>query len=417
MYNKRYLKPHVTIATVGDLGSGKTTLTAAISSVLAGRNDSDEAEPYECICQPPEERFAGAKMATVRVEYESRYRCYTHIDCALHTDYVKNILSGNIKLQGAILVVSAATGIGPEAKEQIQLLCKANVRHFFVYVNGDESLLNNKEQLNRIDTEIRTFLSTCEFMSARCSTAIDPSQPVSKDYNTALEGTIFMEGSALGALNDCDSKWADDIAYLMDIIDELIPKPVEAVYENLVMPIDDYLRGTKYGNGVIGYVESGKIQVDHQVEVFEMNRCECGVITHIEVSGKSVAEGLPGERVCVFLKDIQSDFYRNGLILGTPGCFCMGMCFTAQIYVLTKEEGGRRTPFYTNYRPRFLFRNLDVTGCVTLLEDGAMAEPGDNLVVKVELLFKTFIQEGQYFTMLEGANTIGFGFIMRCDSE
>ena len=379
-------KPHVNIGTIGHVDHGKTTLTAAITKTLHERLGTGEAVAFENIDKAPEERERGITISTAHVEYESKKRHYAHVDCPGHADYVKNMITGAAQMDGAILVVAATDGVMAQTKEHILLSRQVGVPYIVVFMNKCD-MVDDEELLELVEMEITEVLEEYEFNDC----------PI-------------VKGSALKALEDPNSEWGDKILELFDIIDEYIPDPQRETDKPFLMPVEDVFTITGRGTVATGRVERGVLHLNDEVEIVgvkEENRKT--VVTGIEMFRKLLDEAQAGDNIGALLRGVQRTDIVRGQVLCKPGTVTCHKKFTAQVYVLTKEEGGRHTPFFGNYRPQFYFRTTDVTGVVNLPDGVEMCMPGDNIEMTIELIHPIAMEQGLTFAIREGGRTVGSG--------
>jgi elongation factor Tu len=382
-------KPHVNVGTIGHVDHGKTTLTAAITSVLAHKGLAEFVD-YSNIDKAPEERERGITIATAHVEYESEKRHYAHVDCPGHADYVKNMITGAAQMDGAILVVSAADGPMPQTREHILLARQVGVPYIVVFMNKVD-MVDDEELLELVELEIRDLLSTYEF----------PGDEVP-----------IIKGSALKALeNPTDEKWAGAILELVKALDEYVPEPQRDIEKPFLMPIEDVFSISGRGTVVTGRVEKGKIKVGEEVEIVGIRDTVKTVVTGVEMFRKILDEGVAGDNIGVLLRGVKKDEVERGQVLAKPGSITPHRRFKCEAYILTKEEGGRHTPFFSGYRPQFYFRTTDVTGVVTLPEGVEMVMPGDNISCEVSLIQPIAMDQGLRFAIREGGRTVGAGVV------
>ena len=386
-------KPHVNIGTIGHVDHGKTTLTAAITRCLQHAGGA-EFVPFDKIDKAPEERARGITIATAHVEYQTENRHYAHVDCPGHADYVKNMITGAAQMDGAILVVSAADGPMPQTREHILLARQVGVPHIVVFLNKAD-MVDDPELLELVELEVRELLSEYEFPG---------------------DDTPVVTGSALKALEcgcggrDCEA--CAPIWELMDAVDEYVPTPERDVDKPFLMPIEDVFSITGRGTVVTGRVERGRVKLQDEVEIVGMrDEIRKTVVTGVEMFRKILEEGLAGDNIGVLLRGIDKDEVERGQVLAKPGSIKPHTKFKAEVYVLTKEEGGRHTPFFNGYRPQFYFRTTDVTGTITLPEGVEMVMPGDNISMEIELITPIAIEEGLRFAIREGGRTVGAGVV------
>ena len=378
-------KPHVNIGTIGHVDHGKTTLTAAITKVLNLEGDADFVD-YANIDKAPEERERGITINTAHVEYETEKRHYAHVDCPGHADYVKNMITGAAQMDGAILVVAATDGVMAQTKEHILLSRQVGVPYIVVFMNKCD-MVDDPELLELVEMEITEQLEEYDFT-----------------------GCPIIRGSALKALEDPMGEWGDKIMELMDTVDEYIPDPVRATDQPFLMPIEDIFTITGRGTVATGRVERGVLHVNEEVEIVGIKEeTKKTVVTGIEMFRKLLDEAQAGDNIGALLRGIQRTEIERGQVLAKPGTVTCHKKFTAQVYVLTKDEGGRHTPFFNNYRPQFYFRTTDVTGVCNLPEGTEMCMPGDNVEITVELIHPIAMEQGLGFAIREGGRTVGSG--------
>ena len=381
-------KPHCNIGTIGHVDHGKTTLTAAITKTLNTRLGTGEAVAFENIDKAPEERERGITISTAHVEYETEQRHYAHVDCPGHADYVKNMITGAAQMDGAILVVAATDGVMAQTKEHILLSRQVGVPYIVVFMNKCD-MVDDEELLELVDMEIRELLSEYEFPG---------------------DDTPIIQGSALKALEDPSSEWGDKILELMKAVDEWIPDPQRDTDKPFIMPVEDVFSITGRGTVATGRVEAGTLHVGEEVEIVGIKEeTKKTVVTGIEMFRKLLDEGQAGDNIGVLLRGIQRTEIERGQVLAKPGSIKCHTKFTAQVYVLTKDEGGRHTPFFNNYRPQFYFRTTDVTGVCNLPENVEMCMPGDNVEMTIELIHPIAMDQGLTFAIREGGRTVGSG--------
>ena len=384
-------KPHVNIGTIGHVDHGKTTLTAAITTVLARRLPSAVNTPkdYASIDAAPEERERGITINTAHVEYETANRHYAHVDCPGHADYVKNMITGAAQMDGAILVVSAADGPMPQTREHILLARQVGVPAIVVFLNKAD-MVDDEELIELVEMEVRELLSSYEF----------PGDEVP-----------IIVGSALKALEG-DAQYVAKIDELMDAVDSYIPTPVRDTDKPFLMPVEDVFTITGRGTVATGRVERGQVNVGDTVEVVGLKeKAEQYVVTGLEMFRKTLDSAVAGDNVGALLRGVDRKDIERGQVLAKPGSIKPHTKFKAEVYVLTKEEGGRHTPFFSNYRPQFYFRTTDVTGVVNLPEGVEMCMPGDNVTMNIELITPIAIEEGLRFAIREGGHTVGAGVV------
>ena len=388
MAKEKYVrsKPHCKIGTIGPVDHGKTTLTAAITKVLAARVSGNEATDFENIDKAPEERERGITISTAHVEYETEKRHYAHVDCPGHADYVKNMITGAAQMDGAILVVAATDGVMAQTKEHILLSRQVGVPYIVVFLNKCD-MVDDEELIELVEMEVTEQLEEYDFTDC----------PI-------------IKGSALGALEDPNGKWGDAIMELMNTIDEYIPDPERDTDKPFVMPVEDVFSITGRGTVATGRVEAGTLHLNDEVEIVGIKEeTQKSVVTGIEMFHKELDEAQAGDNAGVLLRGIQKTDIERGQVLCQPGTLTCHTKFTAQVYVLTKDEGGRHTPFFNNYRPQFYFRTTDVTGVVQLPEGTEMCMPGDNVEMTIELIHPIAMSQGLTFAIREGGRTVGSG--------
>ena len=383
-------KPHCNIGTIGHVDHGKTTLTAAITKVLAERVAGNVVENFEDIDKAPEERERGITISTAHVEYETANRHYAHVDCPGHADYVKNMITGAAQMDGAILVVAATDGVMAQTKEHILLSRQVNVPYIVVFMNKCD-MVDDEELLELVEMEIREVLN---------------------EYDFPGDDTPIIQGSALKALEDPDGPWGDKIMELMDAVDTWIPTPERATDKPFLMPVEDVFSITGRGTVATGRVERGTLHVSDEVEIIGIHEdVKKTVVTGIGMFRKLLDEAQAGDNIGALLRGIQRTEIERGQVLIKPGTVSCHKKFTCQVYVLTKDEGGRHTPFFNNYRPQFYFRTTDVTGVCELPEGIEMCMPGDNVEMTVELIHPVAMEEGLRFAIREGGRTVGSGTV------
>ena len=383
-------KPHCNIGTIGHVDHGKTTLTAAITKTLSHRVEGNAAVDFENIDKAPEERERGITISTAHVEYETANRHYAHVDCPGHADYVKNMITGAAQMDGAILVVAATDGVMAQTKEHILLSRQVNVPYIVVFMNKCD-MVDDEELLELVEMEIREVLS---------------------EYDFPGDDTPIIQGSALKALEDPSSEWGDKIMELMAAVDEWIPTPERATDKPFLMPVEDVFSITGRGTVATGRVERGVLHVSDEVEIIGIHEdVKKTVVTGIEMFRKLLDEAQAGDNIGALLRGVQRTEIERGQVLIKPGTVTCHKKFTCQVYVLTKDEGGRHTPFFNNYRPQFYFRTTDVTGVCDLPEGIEMCMPGDNVEMTVELIHPVAMEEGLRFAIREGGRTVGSGTV------
>ena len=385
-------KPHCNIGTIGHVDHGKTTLTAAITKVLAERVAGNVVENFEDIDKAPEERERGITISTAHVEYQTERRHYAHVDCPGHADYVKNMITGAAQMDGAILVVAATDGVMAQTKEHILLSRQVNVPYIVVFMNKCD-MVDDEELLELVEMEIREVLN---------------------EYDFPGDDTPIIQGSALKALEDPDGPWGDKIMELMDAVDTWIPTPERATDKPFLMPVEDVFSITGRGTVATGRVERGTLHVSDEVEIIGIHEdVKKTVVTGIEMFRKLLDEAQAGDNIGALLRGIQRTEIERGQVLIKPGTVSCHKKFTCQVYVLTKDEGGRHTPFFNNYRPQFYFRTTDVTGVCELPAGIEMCMPGDNVEMTVELIHPVAMEEGLRFAIREGGRTVGSGTVAK----
>ena len=384
-------KPHVNIGTIGHIDHGKTTLTAAITFTLHQRLGLGEDVPFDQIDKAPEERARGITISTAHVEYETTKRHYAHVDCPGHADYVKNMITGAAQMDGAILVVAATDGVMAQTREHILLARQVGVPYIVVFMNKCD-MVDDEELIEISEMEVRELLNEYEFPG---------------------DDTPIVRGSALKALEDPSSKWGDAIIELMDTVDEYIPDPVRETDKPFLMPVEDVFSITGRGTVATGRVERGTIKVGQTVQIVGIvDKPRDVVVTGVEMFHKQMDQGEAGDNIGVLLRGVQRDEIERGQVLAAPGTITPHKKFTAQVYVLTKDEGGRHTPFFNNYRPQFYFRTTDVTGVCELPAGVEMCMPGDHVTMTIELISKVAMEPGLRFAIREGGRTVGSGSVV-----
>ena len=383
-------KPHVNIGTIGHVDHGKTTLTAAITLVLNKRNGTGEFVDYANIDKAPEERARGITINTSHVEYETAKRHYAHVDCPGHADYVKNMITGAAQMDGAILVVSAADGPMPQTREHILLARQVGVPKIAVFLNKEDQV-DDPELIELVEMEVRELLN---------------------EYDFDGDNTPIVVGSALKALEDPDGPWGDKIIKLMDEVDEYIPQPERATDQPFLMPVEDIFSITGRGTVATGRVERGTVKVGDTVELVGLTtETRDVVVTGVEMFHKLLDQAEAGDNIGLLLRGVQRNEIERGQVLAAPKTIKPHTKFKAEVYVLTKEEGGRHTPFFNGYRPQFYFRTTDVTGNITLEDGVEMVMPGDNARFNIELITPIAIEKGLKFAIREGGRTVGAGVV------
>jgi elongation factor Tu len=387
-------KPHVNVGTIGHIDHGKTTLTSAITLTLSKAGLADYRK-FEDIDKAPEERERGITISTYHVEYETENRHYAHVDCPGHADYVKNMITGAAQMDGAILVVSAEDGPMPQTREHILLARQVGVPYIVVFLNKCDRMEDEEELVDLVEMEVRELLSKNEFPG---------------------DDIPFVRGSALKAL-ECgcgsrDCKWCGQIFKLMDEVDQYVPTPERDVDRPFLMPVEDVFSITGRGTVATGRVERGTVKVGEQVEIVGLTEeSRATVVTGVEMFRKTLEQGVAGDNIGVLLRGVEKDEIERGQVLAKPGSIKPHTKFKGEVYVLSKEEGGRHTPFFTGYRPQFYFRTTDVTGNALLPEGVEMVMPGDNITMSIELITPIALEEGLRFAIREGGRTIGKGVV------
>jgi elongation factor Tu len=381
-------KPHVNIGTIGHVDHGKTTLTAAITKVLGKKNPKVQFIAFDQIDKAPEERARGITIATAHVEYETAKRHYAHVDCPGHADYVKNMITGAAQMDGAILVVAATDGPMPQTREHILLARQVGVPAMVVFMNKADAV-DDAELLELVELEVRELLSAYEFPG---------------------EQIPVIKGSALKALEG-DPEWEKTVEELMDAVDNYIPTPERDVEKPFLMPVEDIFTIQGRGTVATGRIERGKVKVNETVEVVGIKATRTTVVTGVEMFKKLLDEGTAGDNVGLLLRGVERKDIERGQVIAKPGSITPHTKFKAEAYILTKEEGGRHTPFFTGYRPQFYFRTTDVTGVASLPAGVEMVMPGDNVAMDIELITPIAMEKGLRFAIREGGRTVGAGTI------
>ena len=381
-------KPHVNIGTIGHVDHGKTTLTAAITTVLSDRLGIDDAVPFDQIDKAPEEKARGITISTAHVEYETESRHYAHVDCPGHADYVKNMITGAAQMDGAILVVAATDGVMAQTREHVLLARQVGVPYLIVFLNKCD-MVDDPELIELVEMEVRDLLNEYEFPG---------------------DDIPIIRGSALKALEDPKGEWGDKVMELMKSVDEYIPTPQRPTDKPFLMPVEDVFTITGRGTVATGRVERGIIHVNDPVEIVGIREeTKSTVVTGVEMFRKLLDEGQAGDNIGALLRGVDRKEIERGQVLAQPGTVTCHTNFTAQVYVLTKDEGGRHTPFFNNYRPQFYFRTTDVTGVINLPEGTEMCMPGDNVEMTIELIHPIAMEQGLTFAIREGGRTVGSG--------
>ncbi|PGH24203.1 elongation factor Tu [Fusobacterium animalis] len=384
-YERR--KPHVNIGTIGHVDHGKTTLTAAISKVLSDKGWAKKVD-FDQIDAAPEEKERGITINTAHIEYETEKRHYAHVDCPGHADYVKNMITGAAQMDGAILVVSAADGPMPQTREHILLSRQVGVPYIVVFLNKSD-MVDDEELLELVEMEVRELLN---------------------EYGFPGDDIPIIRGSALGALNG-EEKWVEKILELMEAVDNYIPTPERAIDQPFLMPIEDVFTITGRGTVVTGRVERGVIKVGEEIEIVGIKPTTKTTCTGVEMFRKLLDQGQAGDNIGVLLRGTKKEEVERGQVLAKPGSIHPHTNFKGEVYVLTKDEGGRHTPFFTGYRPQFYFRTTDITGAVTLPDGVEMVMPGDNITMTVELIHPIAMEQGLRFAIREGGRTVASGVV------
>jgi elongation factor Tu len=383
-------KPHVNVGTIGHVDHGKTTLTAAITMAQAAKGFADQVA-FDQIDKAPEERERGITIATAHVEYETENRHYAHVDCPGHADYVKNMITGAAQMDGAILVVSAADGPMPQTREHILLAKQVNVPYIVVFLNKVD-MVDDEELLELVELEVRELLSSYEFPG---------------------DDIPLIKGSALKALESPGSDDAACVAELMDALDSYIPVPEREVDKPFLMPVEDVFSITGRGTVATGRIERGVVKVGEEVELVGFGADKKTTVTGVEMFRKLLDEGQAGDNAGLLLRGVDKETIERGMVLAKPGSITPHTHFEAEVYVLTKEEGGRHTPFFKGYRPQFYFRTTDVTGSVQLPDGVEMVMPGDNVQMTIDLITPIAMDEGLRFAIREGGRTVGAGVVTK----
>jgi len=390
-------KPHVNIGTIGHVDHGKTTLTAAITAVLAVKGDT-ELMDYDAIDNAPEERERGITIATSHVEYETENRHYAHVDCPGHADYVKNMITGAAQMDGAILVIAATDGPMAQTREHILLSRQVGVPYIVVFLNKEDQLddEDREEMLELVEMEVRELLSEYEFPG---------------------DDTPIVAGSAFQALEEAKTgtlgEWSEKIVNLMTEVDGYIPEPVRETEQDFLMAIEDIFSIQGRGTVVTGKIDKGRVCIGESVEIVGIKDTQTTTVTGVEMFRKEMDCGEAGDNAGVLIRGIDKESVQRGMVLCKPGSITPHTKFEAEVYVLTKEEGGRHTPFFNNYRPQFYVRTTDVTGSVELQEGTEMVMPGDNVKINVELIAPVALEDGTRFAIREGGRTVGAGVVTK----
>jgi elongation factor Tu len=381
-------KPHVNVGTIGHIDHGKTTLTAAITKVLGKNNPKIKFRSFDSIDNAPEERERGITIATAHVEYETKNRHYAHVDCPGHADYIKNMITGAAQMDGAILVVAATDGPMPQTKEHVLLARQVGVPCMLVFLNKCDAV-DDPELIDLVEMEVRELLTKYQFPG---------------------DDVPVIRGSALGALNG-EPEWEAKVEELMEAVDSYVPRPDRAIDKPFLMPIEDIFSISGRGTVVTGRIERGKVKVGEDVEIVGFRETRKTVCTGVEMFKKQLEEGLAGDNAGILLRGIPKEDVERGMVLAKPGSITPHTVFKGEVYVLSKEEGGRHTPFFKGYRPQFYFRTTDVTGVAELPEGVEMVMPGDNVQLTVELITPVALEKGLRFAIREGGRTVGAGTV------
>jgi len=382
-------KPHMNVGTIGHIDHGKTTLTAAITKVLAKENPKVKFRAFDSIDNAPEEKARGITIAIAHVEYETKNRHYAHVDCPGHADYIKNMITGAAQMDGAILVVAATDGPMPQTREHVLLARQVNVPYIVVYMNKCDAV-EDEELLELVEVEVRDLLNKYQFPGDKIP---------------------IIRGSALKALEG-DAKWEKSIHELMDAVDSYIPMPPREIDKPFLMPVEDIFSISGRGTVVTGRVERGKVKVQEEIEIVGLRPEPFKrVVTGVEMFKKLLDEGQAGDNIGVLLRGTEKDDVERGMVLAKPGSITPHTKFKGSVYILTKEEGGRHTPFFNGYRPQFYFRTTDVTGVATLPGGTEMVMPGDNVSLEIELITPIAMEKGLRFAIREGGHTVGAGTV------
>src|SRR2546430_5039481 len=381
-------KPHVNVGTIGHIDHGKTTLTAAITKVLQKHNPKIQFRSFDSIDNAPEEKARGITIATAHVEYETPNRHYAHVDCPGHADYVKNVITGAAQMDGAIIVVAATDGPMPQTKEHVLLARQVGVPYIVVFLNKCDAV-EDEELIELVEMEVRELLSK---------------------YDYPGDDTPIIRGSALGALNG-EAQWEAKIDELMEAVDKYVPQPERAVELPFLMPIEDIFSISGRGTVVTGRIERGKVKVGEAVQIVGFRDTQNTVVTGVEMFKKQLDEGLAGDNAGLLLRGTAKEDVERGMVLAKPASITPHTVFKGEVYVLSKEEGGRHTPFFKGYRPQFYFRTTDVTGVAELPAATEMVMPGDNVALTVELITPVAMDKGLRFAIREGGRTVGAGTI------
>ena len=381
-------KPHVNVGTIGHIDHGKTTLTAAITKVLAKHNPKIQFRSFDSIDNAPEEKARGITIATAHVEYETKNRHYAHVDCPGHADYIKNMITGAAQMDGAILVVAATDGPMPQTREHILLARQVGVPAMVVFMNKVDAV-DDAELLDLVELEVRELLTS---------------------YGYPGDEIPIVRGSALGALNG-EAQWEKTVEELMEAVDSYIPQPARETDKPFLMPVEDIFSISGRGTVATGRIERGQVKVGEEVEIVGIKPTRKTVVTGVEMFKKLLDSGMAGDNVGLLLRGVERKEIERGQVISKPGSITPHTKFKAEVYVLTKEEGGRHTPFFSGYRPQFYFRTTDVTGVATLNEGVEMVMPGDNSGLTIELIAPIAMEKGLRFAIREGGRTVGAGTV------
>jgi len=381
-------KPHVNVGTIGHIDHGKTTLTAAITKVLAKHNPKIQFRSFDSIDNAPEEKARGITIATAHVEYETANRHYAHVDCPGHADYIKNMITGAAQMDGAILVVAATDGPMPQTREHILLARQVGVPAMVVFMNKVDAV-DDAELLDLVELEVRELLTS---------------------YGFPGDDIPIIRGSALGALNG-EAAWEKTVDELMESVDSYIPQPAREVDKPFLMPVEDIFSISGRGTVATGRIERGQVKVGEEVEIIGIKATRKSVVTGVEMFKKLLDSGMAGDNVGLLLRGVERKEIERGQVIAKPGSINPHTKFKAEVYVLTKEEGGRHTPFFSGYRPQFYFRTTDVTGVAQLAEGVEMVMPGDNSQLEIELIAPIAMEKGLRFAIREGGRTVGAGTV------
>jgi elongation factor Tu len=391
-------KPHVNVGTIGHVDHGKTTLTAAITFAAAAEDPSVEVQDYDQIDKAPEEKARGITINTAHVEYQTKERHYSHVDCPGHADYVKNMITGAAQMDGAVLVVSAADGPMPQTREHILLARQVGVPYIVVFLNKVD-MVDDEELLELVEMEVRELLSLYEFPG-------DDIPVIKGSALKALEAVHANPNTKRG-----EDEWVDKVWELLDAIDAYIPTPQRDIDKPFLMPVEDVFTITGRGTVATGRVERGQVKTGDEVEIVGLSATRKSVVTGVEMHRKTLDSGIAGDNVGVLLRGVARDDIERGQVLAKPGSITPHTNFKGSIYVLRKEEGGRHSAFFSGYRPQFYFRTTDVTGVCTLPEGVEMVMPGDNVELDIELIKPIAMEEGLRFAIREGGRTVGAGVV------